>query len=483
MNLVYEICRETNPQIQRVLYQKYVDDKDDLIGKRQIESHDLSENARREQELVNELKLSKELPTNIFSDFNDLTDLNDLNDLNNLNNDSNKREKKYQFKRSDIYKDRFGVKIPNKYNILSNPYLEIKSDAMISDINFAHDLLGINVEAYVGSTNISSSCIATNIFISELCDRYVREEDERTIKIPLAIFQNSNENMIRNYVLQENVQVVITCRDDSFSRENDEVWLVVDEYHTKNIRPARVTFSRQEIKIICDRKNENDFVLNGKNRLNEKQMKKILSKSNNQITKCDKENGTFKSDQNCSVQNIFEDVIQDISIDCSSEYLFGWEMCSSLKFPPHTKLITFRFVPKFYGDHTKDLTLCNYFGLDSLCPNITEVVIIPGTIVELENEVRTEYTFDVLSMNVLNTKIFVVSLSPELTNWEQIKYSIQKCDFDCTTYHNFIGMKIKFITDIPCDYDKYDVIITYVQYNHYVYYSGTLHNGYDFCER
>jgi hypothetical protein len=111
-----------------------------------------------------------------------------------------------------------------------------------------------------------------------------------------------------------------------------------------------------------------------------------------------------------------------------------------------------------------------------LCPNIVEAIIFPGSI-SPGNEDTFGYTFDVLPMDILNTKIFVVSLSPDLTNWTKIKQSIKHCDFDSITYHNFIGMKIKFNTDIPCDYDKYDAIITYILYNHNVYDSETLRNG------
>jgi hypothetical protein len=238
-----------------------------LIEKKLIESNDFSQNTRIEQELIDELNLSKELPTNNFDILDELATLNDFGSNN------HKREKRHQFEKSTYIQDAYDVIIPKQCALLSNPYLEIKSKTIISNAKFIHDLLGI--------------------------------------------FRNNNSNMIRVYALQENVQIVISRIYGNFSNDIDELWLIVDEYYEYHD-------SHNESKKININKNAINEIARNKVILNKKRIKKILPKSNTKTS----------------------DIIQDVSIDCSSEYLFGWELNTSLKFPLHTKLVTFRFVPK-----------------------------------------------------------------------------------------------------------------------------------------
>jgi len=121
-----------------------------------------------------------------------------------------------------------------------------------------------------------------------------------------------------------------------------------------------------------------------------------------------------------------------------------------------TKFLIFRFAKKI-----NDLV--------PIEPNITEIII--------SNETSATETFsDILPINIMGHRLFIVPFAQEIYDMETLKKCVKKCEFDSTLLE--LGYnRIKIVTDLL--YDNYEVFMTSVCFNYAGYSSGMM--GKMFC--
>jgi hypothetical protein len=440
---ILEIINEKDPQKQDMFYRKFISDSPtDKITKKIretsserkcITSEHFSQNYCFEQELKKELKRSREISNKDHKDFEDELKAYYFGvDLVIKRSYTNMNEKTYQFEINQGSSEKvynLHVTINRNSDAVGDPYLLLKFISSEIGDDIVYDLLGLHVQLFVGGQGISSFCIATNIFLAKLCDKDVQEEN-RFIKIPLMIFHSSDGDIIKMIALQyHEMKIKIDMVSKNIIDKIEGVWLNINEYFYDN---------SSGYYPYCGKNISGDCV--------------------------DKSVSNHKRRHDAQIP------FQNMIIDSNSYFVPHNELGDQMPFPPHTKFIIFRFVPKSNN---------NFNDLVFLQPNITEVMIFTSDVRNNNNNISI-LIFNILSISFMNTTLFVAPLTHESLSWNSIKESIKKCNFE-ETYHNFTGMKVKIITDIP--YDNYDVIITPVSFNFIRCMSGMMGKAYATFDR
>lgn len=315
---------------------------------------------------------------------------------------------------------RVSICIDRICDVISNPCLMINTKLSELDHTTLHELLNLDVDLVIGGQSISKFDLASNILVAKLCAKEVLETDTCT-KIPLMILHNNDRDMIKLIALQyHEFRINISdIRKDILKKLGGSLKLAMTLYYW-----------------ISDGHCHDSFDCFGK----------FIGGNYNDAKKVTHERRKAAQLQSESM------------IIASENFILSEKEISISTF---TKFIIFRFIPK---------NSWNFDDLAILQPRITEV-----TIISRKNNISMTFS-NILSMSVSGIELFVMPLTHETSNWNDMKDYVKECKFENTTY-DFGKIRIKVITDIP--YDNYNVVMTPVRFNVCVCLSGMM--GLRYC--
>lgn len=312
----------------------------------------------------------------------------------------------------------------SKYgDVVGNPYLYIKTKLSDLDYDTLCDVLQINIKLFVGKgVHLSHFSLVTNIFIAKLCEKEIYECDDYT-RIPLMIMHNGDEGMIK-----------------LISSRSDEIKVGISCIHTdllEKMKGLQLVITRYFYVGPLDHPTMRDFLgkyIGGNYTVDEK----IRGKR------------TY-SDMNASKEFMY---ISSHDIRLLNDKL--------IQISHFTKFLLFRFESK-PGQNPNDLLIFQ--------PTITDVIMTAIT-----NESETPHTFsNILTMSFMGVTLFIVPLTHEISNWDDIKNCVKECKFE-TTRFVFDCIKVDIVSDIP--YDNYNVVMTCISFDIGNYNSGILWRSY-----
>lgn len=379
-----------------------------------IKSDHLSENYQAEKNLISDLRKSNEtLQKNKIEFEKELKAFNSNVDVDLVMNKSftHMNESTLEFKKTHNRNELISCKVNFSQVLLSrgdfvgNIYLFFNTK--ISDIDdvIVHELLQSTVRLNIGGSIISNFNLATNILIAKLCDKEEYVEINEFTKIPLMVMHNSGGNMVNMAAIGcYTVEIIIDNIREEILDKLGKLHLTFDIYYY-----AGVYDFGEASKIFGNYIGGN-------------------------ITTDEKKTDYTKK---CAAQIDFKNTYMT-----SKDHILNDNKL--VKIPSNTKFITFRFISKDFND------------IAFLKPNIVEATIITDEGMSLP-------FYEILSMNFLNITMFIVPLSHESLNWNSIKDSVKKCEFE-STFCEFNQISVKIFTNVP--YDNYDVIMSFVGFNY-----------------
>jgi hypothetical protein len=424
-------------------------------------SNTLSHNHQNEQNLIKELKLSRDIMMNNNNEFEkELMAFNYDIDIDIVVKKSFARSSENTFQFQKIHSlithktCCLNFVLQNEYeyvcDAVGDPYLLMKKNIYDLDYETLQDVLGITVELVIGGAQISKFNLAANILIAKLCGKEILI-DESSTKIPLMIMHSSNGDTVESIALQyHGLNIELNKIDDEILDKIGDLELILTRYFYPGAESHYDKINRlpnSEVDLDIGQSISKNYV-HDKNAMNKRRFVAQTASKNMIIDSTD-----FRLSMSESI---------GFNMDTYTE---------KIKLSAFTKYIFFRFIPK--RETVGEMGLVdNRYDLLSLCPSITGVEIIKnGSIILSIKQDDFQMGHCILSMNIIKTTVYVISLSSDATNWKDIKESIKTCNF-VHNYARFGNVEVKITTDISCD--NYDVIMTTMKYNINSYISGMM---------